>query len=144
MKLKDIVYLDATLNALFVVMLLGLCSYSIGEPEGLVGYLFWWSLKIPLVLMALCTGLLVKDFWHTVLVLTFALAVYSLVMIFEQMREGFYFQFFSITYIIFLGFISIGNVTNKFISWVLHNGESDMKFLDIKLSASEERVNDPI
>ena len=119
MKLKNLFFSDGTLNALFILMLSGVSLYSILESEGLVGYLFWWSLNIFLVLIAIFVGLYIKDFWRTVAVFTFSLIVYLLISIFGQAREGFYFQFFFVIYSVFLGFASLANLGNKFICWVL-------------------------
>lgn len=119
MKFKNLPYLNGALNALFILILLSVCVYSILEPEGLVGYLFWWSLNIFLVLIAIFAGLYVKDFWRIVAVCTFSLLVYLLISIFGQAREGFYFQFFFIVYSLFLGFASLANLANKFIYWIL-------------------------
>jgi hypothetical protein len=119
MRIKNKLYLDLFLNSLCIAMLIGLYFYSVRQPEALMGYLFWWVLKIVFVLVALCAGYFVKDFWRLVCFLTFALVVYSLATIFEQMREGFYLQLFFVTYTIFLGFASIANMSNKFLNWAL-------------------------
>ena len=124
MSLKSI-FKGINLHILFLLMLLGLYLYSLQPAETIIGVLFWWSLKIIFVVAALCAGFFVRDFWRLVCSLSFALIVFFAVTIFDQMREEFYFQFFFVVYVIFLGFASLGNVGNKFINWMLIEGDAN-------------------
>jgi len=123
MNLKDI-FKGISLHILFLLALLWLYLYSLQPTETVIGILFWWSLKIMPVLIAVGVGFFVRDFWRIVCLLTFVLAVFSAATIFDQMREEFYSQFFLVVYVIFLGFASLGNVVNKFINWMLIEGNT--------------------
>ena len=124
MKLQKILFSDKALNLLFIAMLLGLYEYSERPSETIMSFIFWWALKVIFVLIALSAGFFIKDFWRIVCFITFALVMFCLVTIFDQIREEFYFQFFFVAYVIFLGFASIANVGGKFMRWVLLSGDT--------------------
>lgn len=119
------IFKSINLNILFLLMLLSLYLYSLQPAETIISFIFWWSLKTIFLLVALCTGIFVRDFWRTVCFLSFSLIAFFAVTIFDQMREEFYFQFFFVVYVIFLGFASLGNVVNKFINWMLIEGDTN-------------------